>query len=66
MVNLPAFPPQQNVDTLIPVTYPYFSDLVDPEAQRNLLISGGPVAVNGTADLDYPACPLFTDTIALD
>jgi len=66
VVNLPAFPPQQDMDTLVAITHPYFSDLVDPEAQWNLLIPDGPVAVNGTADLDYPACPLFTDTIALD
>jgi hypothetical protein len=57
MVNLPAFPPQQDVNTLIAITHPYFSDLVDPEAQWNLLIPGRPIAVRSAGDMDYIAGP---------
>src|SRR4030042_2969904 len=54
------------MNTLITITYPCFGDFIDSQAQGNLLIPDGPVAIGSTADLDYLTSPPFANPIVVN
>jgi hypothetical protein len=51
------------MNTFIAIAYPDSGDLINSQAQGNLLIPDGLIATGGTVNLDYLASPSLADPI---